>query len=90
MAVAVAAVVAAAAAAVVAAAAAAAVAVVAAAAVAAVVAPAVGVVPADAGAATVPARTMPDQQRSMSQCAAASPGPPRCLATSGAARASRA
>ena len=59
-------------------------------AVAVVVAPAVGVVPADAGAATVPARTMPDQQRSMSQCAAASPGPPRCLATSGAARASRA
>jgi hypothetical protein len=57
---------------------------------AAVVAPAVGVVPADAGAATVPVRTMPDHQRSMSQCAAASPGPPRCLATSGAGRASRA
>jgi hypothetical protein len=40
-----------------------------------------------AGAATVPLTAMPHHQRSMIPCAAASPGPPRCLATSGAGRA---
>src|SRR5438105_123550 len=43
-----------------------------------------------AGAATVPLTAMLHHRHSMIPCAPASPGPPRCLATSGARRASKA